>query len=494
MNGFTPSRAAAYVVLLAAIFLPRLLSLGSIITVDEPLWLSRGHTFIKGFASFQFDKTLVAGQPGVTTAWLVGMVASADSLAAAQASIALTTGLLILLATYFLTKLYGWKWGMTMGFLLALDPFLLAHSRIVHTDGLQALFSLTSILALLTALLLSSDKEKPTRRYVMFSAVLASAAIVSKIFALTLIPTGFLIIALVGWQKKASVRSIGKTLGVWGIVLIIAGYIMWPALWLNADKVFDHLTGRATLHTEGTRSEETTSLAWYYERESWFRLAPTTALLVPFGIWYVARRRNRTSAATLLLLMSGLITAAALHAASDKSDRYILFALLTLIPPAALGIRQLLRLTKKRWPAFKGTPLLLAIPLIYLSADDIRLHPYYLAHYNRLYPIEPTHKLGWGEGLEQAAAWIATKNPQAKVMSYYPRVFAWWHQGEVETITHVNDAPSDYVVLYRSMFERGQDSPEEDILREYLYSGQHTPVHVVTINGLPYAWIFPGRP
>lgn len=474
--------------LLAAVFLPRLLSLGTIITVDEPLWLSRGHTFITSFASGQFAKTLVAGQPGVITAWLVGLTIPSQSLALQQASLATATGLLVLIITYFFIKIYGWKWSLLAGFMLALDPFLIAHSRVVQTDALQALFSLASIVSLLAALL--PNPREPIRRYLLFSAVMAAAAILSKVFAITLIPTALLIICIVSWQKNVGLSSTMKTIGVWLGTLLVAGYLLWPALWFNAGTTFNYLTGRATLHTEGTRSEETTSSPWYYERESWFRLAPTTAILIPFGIWYIARRRKQAALVTILLLGSGVLSAIVLHAGSDKSDRYMLFTLLTLIPLAALGVRQLLMLAKRAWPTFHLAPLLLALPIIYLAADDARLHPYYLSHYNRLYPIESTHKLGWGEGLEQAATWIATKNSQAKVMSYYPRVFAWWHQGEVETITHVNDAPSDYVVLYRSMFERGQDSPEEDILREYLYSGQHTPVHVVTINGLPYAWIF----
>lgn len=472
-----------YTLLILATFLPRLLSLGTTLTVDEPLWLSRGHTFIKAFASLQFDKTLVAGQPGVITAWLVGVTGPSHSLATAQAAIGLTTGLLVLAATYFFIKLLGWQAGMLAGFFLALDPFLLAHSRIVQTDALQALFSLTSMLALIVALL--QGEKKPTTRYLVASAILAASAIVSKMFAVTLVPAAILIIAIILWQQKAGMRTFIRTASIWIITLIISIYIMWPALWLNSNKSFDYLTGRATLHTEGTRAEETTSLPWYYEREAWFRISLPTAILLPFGLWYVTSQRNqKTRAAALLLLASGLISAAALHFGSDKSDRYILFTLLTFIPIATLGLRYFV----------KFSPILLAVPIIYLAIDDARLHPYYLAHYNRLYPIEQTHKLGWGEGLEKAAAWIATKNPQAKVMSYYPRVFTWWHQGEVETITHVNDASSDYVVLYRSMFERGNDSPEQDILREYLYSGQHTPVHVVTINGLPYAWIFPGRP
>ncbi|MGH7928884.1 MAG: hypothetical protein ACREQV_13940, partial [Candidatus Binatia bacterium] len=183
--------------LTAATFLPRLIGLGNVLTVDEPLWQSRAGQFIRALSVGQFEETLVAGQPGITTAWLAGIVDHYHSLAASQAVIAVATGLLVLIITYFLVYLWGWRWAVTAGFLLALNPFLLGHSRVVHTDALLALFYLASLCALLAGLLPVQKTKSPIRRYIVVSAVLAAFALLTKLFALLIIPTALLII---GWS------------------------------------------------------------------------------------------------------------------------------------------------------------------------------------------------------------------------------------------------------------------------------------------------------
>jgi glycosyltransferase involved in cell wall biosynthesis len=468
---------------LAAVFLPRLIGLGNVLTVDEPLWLSRGQTFINALSVGKFDKTLVAGQPGITTAWLVGLSTPWKSLAAAQAAIGLATGILILINTYFFRMLFGKKWGTITGLFLALDPFLIAHSRVAHTDALLALFYLSSLSALLSGLLQSSV----TRRYIAMSAMLGAGAILTKIFGIILIPTTLFIILILLRKHKHRVSQIVRTAGLWLSVCFLTFFMAWPALWFHSGQVRDLLLSRASLHAEGTRAEETTSTQWYYARETLFRLSVPVTILLPFTIWqWKYSRKSKHATVTLLLVASGVFLALILNTGSDKSDRYILFTHITLVTAAPLGLAGIINAMKK-YPK-EWASIVLAIPIIYLTGDNIRLHPYYLAHYNRLYPIEHDHKLGWGEGLEQAASWIEQEHPGAKVFVYYPRVFSYFYKGEVETIGHIDDASGDYAVLYRSMFERGEEANETDIVREYQ---KKTPAHVITINGLEYAWIFP---
>jgi hypothetical protein len=266
-------------------------------------------------------------------------------------------------------------------------------------------------------------------------------------------------------------------------------------LWLHADNAFTLLWQRGAIHSAGTHSADITAAHWYYLREGFFRLTVPATLLIGFGLWYIVRRRTTAAWAAAWLVVSGILFIAILSVPSDKSDRYALFAFISLIPACVLGIRFMAVKLTHLWPIVKPAYLaIILLPIIYLAADDIRLHPYYLAHYNRLYPIEATHKLGWGEGLETAAAWIAQQNPQAKVLSYYPRVFQYFYHGPVDTITHIDSANWDYIVLYRAMFERAPDDPETDIVNNYLTSKKYQPAHIVTVNGLPYAWIFAAAP
>lgn len=471
----------------AAVFAPRLLDLGTILTIDEPLWLSRGQTFINALSVGNFEKTLVAGQPGITTAWLVGLSSPWQSLAAGQTAIGLATGVLVLINTYFFRILFGKKWGILTGIFLALDPFLLAHSRIAHTDALLALFYLSSLIALLCALI----PTKLTKRYVLVSAALAAGAMLTKIFGVILVPTVICIIAFYVWYRKEHWTQIVRIAGLWVSACILTTFIAWPALWSHSDVVANLLFSRATIHGEGTRIEETTSASWYYARELFFRLSVPVTILLPFGIWEFRKSRlSPQTAVTIAIFLSGIVFFLVLNLGSDKSDRYILFTYLSFVVPAVLGLRNIVDYLQRKTNLKKWAPLVLILPFLYLAADDIRLFPYYLAHYNRLYPIEANHKLGWGEGLEQAAAWIQQNHPGAKVYSYYPRVFEYFYPQNTETITHIDDAKEGYVVLYRSMLERGTGSAESDLLNEFLYNNNKKPEHVITINGLPYVWIF----
>lgn len=462
---------------LTAVFLPRVIGLGIVMTVDEPLWLSRGQTFIQALSVGNFEKTLVAGQPGITTAWIVGLSAPWQGLYAGQLAIALACGILVLINTYFFRILFGNTWGTITGLFLALDPFLIAHSRVVHTDALLALFYLASVVSLLSAIV----TNRIYKRYIWMSAVLAAGALLTKIFAIILIPTSIATIIGILWHKNASWTQIINTVGLWVAIFAITTFTLWPALWSHSDKVFDLLTSRAAAHSEGTRNEETSSTSWYYLRETFFRMSVPVAILLPFAFWQWRKvAKSKHVAITIYLIGTGLLFALILNTGSDKSDRYILYTHLTLVAAAPLALVNI-----KKW-----YPIVVIIPLVYLGLDDIRLHPYYLAHYNRLYQIETTHKLGWGEGLEQAAGWIEQYHPGSKVLSYYPRVFSYFYPGEVETITHLDDAGGEFIVLYRSMFERGPDAPETDIVNQFLGDNTKKPAHIVTINSIPYVWIF----
>lgn len=484
MNSF--SKTLGIIGLFAAVFLPRVIGLGQILTVDEPLWLSRGQTFINALSVGSFEKTVIGGQPGVTTTWLVGLSAPWQSLFAGQLAIALTTSILLLLITYFLRILLGKKWGTITGIFLALDPFLIAHSRIVHTDALVALFYLASLSCLLCAFAF----KKFQKRYIVMSAILAAGALLTKIFGLILIPTALFILCIRLIQKKESIISIVRMVGLWLGTFALATFIAWPALWFDSEKVFNIVSSSATRHGEGTRIEETTSSQWYYLRELAFRSSLPVAILLPITLWQWKKRTfPRHARITLTLVAAGILFVLLLNSGSDRSDRYILFTHLCFVIAAPLGLRWIVMAIGKIQNAHRWAAVVLALPVLYLTADAIRIHPYYLAHYNRLYTVEEDHKLGWGEGLEQAASWIEQQNPNAKVVSYYPRVFSHFYSGETESITHIDDADAAYAVVYRSMFERGE-SAESDIIQKLLYEKTEKLEHTVIINGLPYVWIF----
>lgn len=482
------TRVLIVIILVLATFVPRLTSLETTLTVDEPLWQGRGEQFVKALASGHFEKTLTAGQPGVTTTWLVGIARPWNSLRAGQTAVALGSSLLILTATYALTRLWGFWWGITGGLLLALDPFLIAHSRVVHTDALFSLSALVSLLFLLLTFESTSAASALPKRYLVLNAFFAGAAILSKTFGLFLIPVSLLVIIIKAYPHKPWLLTALETSILWLAVFTLTIFALWPALWVGPAEVVQFLTSRVALHSgdAAPHAGETTAEWWYYARDGLFRSTPIALIALLPGMWAALRNRDRLQRSCLALLTIGIVFAFLLSFSTDKSDRYILLSLLTLDLFAVLGLRQLQRIATHFFPRARIAVAALAITV--LLGEVFALHPYYLAYHNRLYPVEARHKLGWGEGLEQAAAWINQHAPGASVASYYANVFAHWYAGPVSGLT--GDSTADYLVLYRSMFERGPAHSDTDLADQYIWSGRYQPEHVIEINHLPYVWIF----
>lgn len=484
--------------LVLATIVPRFIGLGKVLTIDEPLWLGRGSKFINAFSSFDFANTIPSVQPGVTTSWLAGMASRFDSLAASQFSVALTSSILILIATYLLTQLFGWRWGIISGFALALNPFLIAHSRVIHTDALLALFILLSVLS---ALLARPTEERGWQnRYLVFSAATFALASLTKLFALATGPALALIIFWGFWRSKENaVLSLRKFL-LWGGFILVAGFLAWPAMWADSGKVIHYLWDRLQEFSGERRVGEISTHWWFYMRDGFVNLSVPTTILGLVGIWAVIREKNKYLCFNLLMLMlTGLLYALLLHRGSDRAARYILFTILVFDIWAVWGLRWLSNWLTKEKLGQKAALALLVIPLCWLSIDAARLHPHYLSHYNRLFPFDKQEqKHGWGEGLELAASWIYEQSPEAAVVTYYPRVFNhFWKQlggeKEMESLEHLGEN-TNYLVLHRVMFERGPYDPATDFLNNYVRNPELQPVKTFEINGITYVWIYAHSP
>lgn len=493
MKQLTKNVCLGFALLLAAA-LPRLTTLGRTLTVDEPLWIDRSTAFIEHLSTFQFARTLPSTHPGVTTAWLVGATSWIGTLQAAKATIAVASMALIGFSLYFLRYLWPVWWVWLAGFLLALDPFLIAHSRRVHTDALLALTLLPSILALLVFF----ERCRTARvfsdmRFIIYSGVFLGLAALTKVFALAALPIGFSLMLVLSRGMVKPVSVFVRSSSLWLAAFVVTVFAGLPALWVAPTNVLQNIYEGLSLHEEGTRAGEVTSYWWYYPREAVFRLTPPATLLFPVavvGLWRY--RKTSMGRNTAALLFSGLMYAVILSLKGEKSDRYILFTLITITLSSILGLRLMIDWLTKEWSTQRRWLRLAGAGgvVTYLAAAVIAIHPNYLTYYNPLYPIEVRHKLGWGEGLEEAARWVSANYPTTDVASYYPRVFQYWYTGhaQVNSTSHISDTATNIVVLYRAMFERAPDSPESDLIHVYL--DQQQPLHTIYINGLPFVWVF----
>src|ERR671920_332367 len=69
--------AVSYLVIGLVALVPRVLSLGSFVTVDEQaFWMPRSDAFLRAVQSGNFPATAISTHPGVTTMWLgsIGIV------------------------------------------------------------------------------------------------------------------------------------------------------------------------------------------------------------------------------------------------------------------------------------------------------------------------------------------------------------------------------------------------------------------------------------
>jgi hypothetical protein len=210
----------------------------------------------------------------------------------------------------------------------------------------------------------------------------------------------------------------------------------------------------------------------------------------------------------MVLLGTGMFYAVALSLSEQKSDRYLLYAHLAADLAAGGALLWLASLLERslRLPRRFGTLLLTGAAAVLLLNDLVQLHPRYIAHWNELVPVPENAKFGWGEGLEEAAAYLhETDVPRERlrISSYYPGALRHFLPGvHVERFTSYTDPSYQFAVLYRSMYGREEASPESAAVRDFLGS-QPAEGSLVTVddarfrlekrilvNRIPFVWIF----
>lgn len=493
------------IVFVALIAWPRLADLGKVVTNDETIWRGRAHRYVTGLTTVDLPSLFSGGQPGVTTMLLAGLADQFHSLAASQAAIAVPVAVLLGINIILLARLTSWPLTMVAGALLALDPFFIAHSRIVHTDALLASFMLVALLLLALAWRLHS------RRYLYLSAGAVALAILTKFFAAWLLVPLFTAAA----ARRFGPRKILPTVGSRGrVVLTVLGVlsltviVLWPVV-LTPQEPISIVWKYSRLSVGISEYGKGADQPLYYLREWWFRITPITALLAAVsavGLAIGGRGGTPSFPARRLMLWlagSALVYGVLLSLSEQKADRYFLIGFLVTDIVAAAGLVWLAALVEQLVPRWKRERIALVAGVVLaglLAWDVAALHPYYLVHRNRWAPAENTRKLGWGEGLERAAAWLTSRASSAEEEKQLPKVASQYifalrenYAGPRDSLGHEYDAEDfRYVILYRTMFERGLEHEQTQYLKAYFTRG--TCVWQLTANGLPHVWIFERLP
>ncbi|MFH1354157.1 MAG: glycosyltransferase family 39 protein [bacterium] len=523
------------IALLVLALVPRMADLGVFLTADEKNWIGRSYEFVRAFKDWRFNDMLQTTHPGVTTLWLSGAAITAKILIShipfsfqnlfffvrvAQFPIALVNSLTVPAIYLLLRQIFPKRSGLAVlaGAIIALDPFLIGYSRVVHVDALMAGFLFLAALATILYV-----QKSYARNWLIASACLSGLAVLTKAPAVFIVPF-YILVVLVQEKRKffgwAAFRERGRDFVLWLLIIGLMFVLLWPAmLWVENPEgnllvlKRDLVIATSTPHH---MSEGYTVNPIFYVYTLLTRTTPVTLGLALLVVIIFASRippslKLRRASLSPLFSASAVRSAVYLLIAyifffvvmmtlgAKKGDRYILPVFLAIDVLAAVGVFYASRIISnfpslrparagfRRARQFSNT-VLGTLVVLYLGFTVYSYHPYAIAYSNPFFPDNLSQELGWGEGLEQVGAWLNVNDPDAVVASWYPEELGAYTTAGVAHINAHEQPRVHYVVLYHNMFGRAPDHYANDFIDEYYKKLE--PVFVARAHGKEYAWVY----
>jgi len=535
-----------YLLLALAFILPRLVYLGQYVTADENLWLRRSANFYYALGQRDFKHTFQMPHPGVMTSWagtggfllvypeyrgsgagnlegdgefhrlLAEMgVKALDVLVAGRSFVVECCAAALLAVFVLLRRLWGLLPALVAYILVAFDPFYFFLTRVLHLDGLMSSFAMLSLVSLLVYLL-GGRKTLP----LLLSGAAAGLSWLSKSPGMFLMPfTGLLLLIDHVQQGKRTAKAelwpLFRALTAWGLAGAAVFVLLWPAMWVDPLGTLRAIFNLATTYAEEGHLQffygqvgNVTFPWWYYPVTFLWRTTPVVliglvaalpAALFKWGI--MAKTEVRRAAGALLLY--AVLFIAFMQIGEKRFDRYALPIYPALDLLAALGWVALVQ-------AFVGavrdssksalTAGMVAMVALAQAGLTLSHAPYYASAYNPWMGgtagAARVMTVGWGEGLDQTAAYLNTKvnADNLQVFTYLASgPFSYYFDGQelnmiLESGWGLKNAErlakADYVVVYVSQWQRQLHQPLLHVLAGI------APEHVVTINGVEYAQVY----
>ena len=534
----------ASLVLFLVAFLARDIRLGSFSWPDEVTWTARSIAFYAGLMQGDLTATHQSDHPGLVPMWGYGGLLSlrallqgelADlytmtteralqdipALLATQALwTVLVTSLTVVGIYLLLRKVLDERIGFLAALMVALDPFYLAQSRVVHMDAIQTSLMTLSALALAVYLVYPTQK-----RYLVLSAIMGGLAFATKSPALVLVPLviGGLALRVClphrapnGWaaghgrQRLAwATLSFLAWLGLGWVVFLV----VWPAAWLDplhmtALVLLESRWGVVTSHGFNYFLGQVTPTpgSLFYLVTGPLRMSPLTLIFAPLsGILFLldlsrARRRGLSGRLAVLAVAWALVIGygVGMSVSAKKGDRYLLpiFPMLDVL--AALSLAAAVEWVGRRWQPLANVwrQSLVALTLVCLAALWwLPLAPYYGAYFNPLLGGGDTavwaFPFGQGEGLDQVAAYLNQKEGAEKlrIASFYPEELQAYVRGQVGSLRRREWSKTwlfnDYVVFYVSQVQR--QLPDAELVN---FFKNRQPEYTARIGGVDFAWVY----
>lgn len=461
-NDLSPRRGISIVlisVLAVTGFFLRLAPLGRYVTPDEPNWVYRSIRFRDALAARDWSAVPSTGHPGVTTMWLgaVGVTAarwlnpvrSADHLnwirnlawlapdnGAAfphlafflpygRIAVATTTTVALVALYWLLRRRFDQLLALLVVGLLALDPFLVGHSGLLHTDALLATFCLLTI-----ALILNGLREPQRLAWWGLVGLSSGLALLTKTPGALAVAFGFGGAVLCSWRSapgesglvhgvRETARRVLPFVGAAAMTVLILN----PGLWSDPGAALRDLSSSAARHMQvAPRPVFFAGQMTYdpgmgfYGVVLLFRLSPVALVGLIIGLMRLSHLTSDRRGALLIALGFAVLFALGMGLGEKKHDRYMLPALVPLALASVVGWEELGRWVRGRvgrpwdgwWPASPSGVGALLIGVQLLLA--LTFTPYPLSYANPAvggrWIASRLFWLDWGEGMGAAARWL----------------------------------------------------------------------------------------
>ena len=509
------------------------------------LWYERAVHFGDAILAQDWEATYQSYHPGVTTMWLAGTGLKLfawrrglssdqllglkpiqpgtmnDAIAAGVIPMALAIALCIALSYPLLSRLAGRKVALAGSFLLAVDPFHLGYSKVLHVDALLTTFMCTSTLFLLSYL------HRAKWLDLILSGAFAGLAFLSKSPSWFLLPYTAL---LVGTDRLAAALGAGgearagrggwvhhlwevaRPLMIWGGVAAVVFVLLWPAMWVKPFDALHWMLSRTIHHVEdlhpnpvffnGQATLEDPGLSFYLATIAW----KTTLVTLPmvgaaFAFTLLRPRRGKYSKVVWSLAVYAVCFTVVMGLARFKQLAYLLPVFPALDVAAALGLAQSVEAIGhlSPWRKRRCLPTALIVLALLLQAGIVLpRHPYYGTHHNyflggsrvaqHILPLQ-----NQGEGLDLAAQYLNTQPhaQQARALVYDlgARVFRHSFLGLTTT---GRDPWINYRVYYANQVQRHLGGREWE--QAWNADQQTTPLWSVAFDGVTYVWVYGSPP
>ena len=503
------------------------------------VWYERSVHFWEALTSGDLAGTYQRHHPGVTTMWIAGLGMRVfmevndwtyDDLlhppqeyrgpqgAPARAGglgLSLVIAASVALSALLLARLTDRQTAIAGGVLLALDPFHITHSNMIHVDGLLAILMLVSALSWLSFLILRG------KRYLILSGVFAGLAFLTKSPSWFLIPYVGLTAALQlltriddgDSSRPGEMRRLVIGLAVWMLVAAIVYFLLWPATWVSPLEIFPQIVRRAEYHLEtahpnpqffaGKVFQGDPGFLYYLASLAW----KTTVIMLPSALFaaivlLVARpKKFQTDRVWYYILIYLVCFTLMMSLGAKKWARYILPAFLALDLLAGWGLiligNAIGRSGRLRWAgAFRIAFLIGA--LVIQAITVLRHQPYFGTHHNLLLggsriAQRVLHLGDQGEGMDLAARFL-NQQPGAERLTAAVEETGnlMFSQNFVGLVHDLNQGAPDYVVFFVNSRQRTDALDRwSDLWDRCRWEG---PTWSVSFDGVPYVWICPAYP